>query len=218
VRRGLAGAVGVALFVAAAAVQGGRPEFDAPAAEAAAWYGDERTRIQLSCALFAAAAPFLVWFLATVAALAREAGPEAEGRGALAYGCGLVFVGLFLVDVTTLGVGSLRPENMTAEPELAVALGDLELLLMGTAAFPAAGMLAAFAALGLRDRAIWPRWVGRLAAAAAALYLLRVGTLFTADGPFAADGALGLYVPVTALAGWIVVASIVTWRLPRPAL
>lgn len=217
-RRGLSGAVAVALFAAAILVQGGRPDFDAPAAEVAAWYGDERTRIQISCALFAAATPFLVWFLATAAELAREAGPAAARRGALAYGCGLLFVALFLVDITTLGVGSLRPENMAAEPELAVALGDIELLLMATAAFPAAAMLAAFAVLAIGDGAVWPAWVGRLAAAAAAAYLLRAGTLFTTDGPFAADGVLGAYVPVLALTGWIVLASVAMARFrPRDA-
>jgi hypothetical protein len=78
---------------------------------------------------------------------------------------------------------------------------------MGTGAFPAAAMLGAFAVLALRDGAVWPRWVGVLAALAAGLYLLRAGTLFTTDGAFAADGVLGIHVPVGALAGWIVIAS-----------
>ena len=33
-------------------------------------------------------------------------------------------------------------------------------------------------------------------------------TLFTVDGPFAADGLAGLYVPVTALAAWLFLASV----------
>ena len=202
-----AGAAGVALFVVAALVQGSRPEFDAPAREVAAWYGEERTRIQLSAALCAAAVPLLVWFLATVVAVAREAGPDARRAAAVAFGCGLVFLALFTVDVTTLAVGALRPENMAAEPELAAALRDLELLLMGTGAFPASAMLAALALLALREAAVWPRRIGWLAAAAAAVYLLRVGTVFTTEGPFAADGVLGIYVPVAALVGWIFVAS-----------
>ena len=159
----------------------------------AGWYGEERTRIQLSAALLALAAAFLVWFLATVALRSAP----------VAFGCGLVFVALFLVDVTTLAVGSLRPENMAANPELAAALHDLEMLLMGTAAFPAAGMLLAF---GLAPAL--PRWLRTAALVAAPLYLLRVGTLFTVDGPFAADGALGIYVPVAALAGWILAAGV----------
>lgn len=199
-RRGAAaGAVGVALFLVAALVQGASPAFDSPGGEVAEWYGEERTRIQLSAALFAAATPFLIWFLATVG---REAAP-------VAFGCGLVFVALFLVDVTTLAVGSLRPENMAANPELAIALRDLEWLLMGTAAFPAAAMLLAFAAA-----AALPRWLRVAAAVAAPLYLLRAGTLFTAEGPFAADGWLGLYVPVAALLAWLLAAAAVLSRRP----
>jgi hypothetical protein len=44
---------------------------------------------------------------------------------------------------------------------------------------------------------------------AAPAYGLRLGTLFTTEGAFAADGVLGLYVPVSALATWIVLASVV---------
>ena len=40
-------------------------------------------------------------------------------------------------------------------------------------------------------------------------YALRLGTLFTTEGPFAADGVLGLYVPAGALASWIFLASVV---------
>ncbi len=42
--------------------------------------------------------------------------------------------------------------------------GDFELLAMGMAAPVAAGTLAAFAVLALRHEAIWPRWLGWLAA------------------------------------------------------
>jgi hypothetical protein len=120
-----------------------------------------------------------------------------------------VFVALFLADVTSLAVSALRPENMAAAPELAAALRDFEWLAMGMAAFLVSGVLAAFAVLALRDRAIWPRWLGWLAAIAALAYALRVGTLFTTDGIFAADGVLGLWVPVIAAAGWILVGSVV---------
>ncbi len=55
---------------------------------------------------------------------------------------------------------------------------------------------------------LWPQWLGWLAVIAALAYALRVGTLFTTEGAFAADGVLGLWVPVIAAAGWILVASV----------
>ena len=198
-----AGAVAIVLYAVAAIVHGDRPAFDAPGSEVAAFFDAERTRIQIACALNAATAPFLVWFLATVVSLTTRRAAN------VAYGCGLIFVAMFLVDNTALAVGALRPENMLANPELATTLVDFEWLMQGMAAFLGAGMLAAFAVLILRDDQLWPRWLGWLAAVAAPIYAIRVGVLFTTDGAFAADGVLGLYVPVGALAGWLFVASVV---------
>ncbi len=101
----------------------------------------------------------------------------------MAFGCGLVFVALFLVDVTTLAVGSLWPENMAANPELAAALRDLELLLMGTAAFPAAGMLAAFG-----FASALPRW---LRVAALAGWILVAGVALAAAKSTAGTSTAG---------------------------
>jgi hypothetical protein len=204
-----AGAIGVALFGVGSLLTGDRPDFDAPGAELAAYLDEERTRIQVGCVFLGGAAPFLVWYLATVASLTSVGGPGTRRAGAFAYGCGLIFIALFLADVTSLAVGALRPENMATAPELATALRDFEFLAMGIAAFMVAAMLAAFAVLVLRDGAIWPDWLGWLAAIAASAYALRVGTLFTTEGPFAADGVLGLYVPVVAVAVWIVLGSVV---------
>jgi hypothetical protein len=207
-----AGAIAVALFLAGALLVGERADLGAPGAEVAADLDQNRTRIQVGCALFAASMPFFVWFLATVASLTGAGGPGTRRAGAFAYGCGLVFMALFLADVTTLAVSALRPQNMAADPELAVALRDFELLAMGMAAPVAAGVFAAFAVIVLRDRAIWPRWLGWLAAITAATYLLRVGTLFTTEGAFAADGLLGIYVPVSAFAACTFMASVVLAR------
>lgn len=188
-----AGAVAIALFAAGALVLGGRPAFDAPGAELASWYAEERTRIQVAVLLYAGAGALLVWFLATIAELARSA------AAAVAFGCGLVFIALFLADVTTMAVGSMRP---VADPGIAATLQDFELLAMGVAAPSVCGMLLALSRLEL-----WPRWIRRLGVVAAAAYAPRAATLFTDDGPFAADGLLGIYVPVGALAAWTLLAS-----------
>jgi hypothetical protein len=215
-----AGAIAIVLYVAGSLVMGTPPDFDASGAEVAAYLDDERTRIQVGSAIHAAWAPLFVWFLATVASLARAGGPGARRAGAVAFGCGLAFLALFLADVTSVAVAALRPENMAAEPELAVALHDFSWLAMGMAAFLVSGTLASFAVLALRDKAIWPEWLGWLAAIAALAYLLRVGTLFTTEGALAADGVLGLWVPVIAAAGWIMMGSVVlalhVCRVPGP--
>jgi hypothetical protein len=203
-----AGAVAVALFLTSGLVIGEQPAFGAPGAEVAAHLDDARTRIQVGCAFAAAAMPFLVWFLATVVSVTRGGTVRTQRAVTVAYGCGLIFIALFLADVTSLAVSALRTDNMAASAELASALRDFEWLLMGMAAPMGSAVLVAFAVLVLRDRAIWPQWLGWLAAIAAPAYALRIGTLFTTEGIFAADGVLGLYVPVVALAGWILLASV----------
>jgi hypothetical protein len=204
-----AGAIAVVLYAVGSVVMGTPPDFDAPGAEVAAYLDEERTRIQVGSAIHAAWAPLFVWFLATVASLTRAGGPGTRRAGAVAFGCGLTFLALFLADVASLAVGALRPENMAAAPELAAALHDFSWLAMGMAAFLVSGALAAFAVLALRDKAIWPPWLGWLAVIAAFAYALRVGSLFTTEGAFAADGVLGLWVPVIAAAGWIALGSVV---------
>lgn len=203
----VAGAIAIALYAVGAVVMGTPPDFDAPAAEVVAYLEEERARIQIGAAIHAGWAPLFVWFLATVASLARAGGHAARRASAVASGCGVAFLALFLADVAAVAVAALRPENMAAVPELAGALHDFSWLVMGMASFLVCGMLVAFATLALRERIVWPEWLGRLAIVAAFAYALRVGTLFTTEGPFAADGVLGLWVPVIAVAGWIFLAS-----------
>jgi hypothetical protein len=207
-----AGAIAIALYVAAALVMGTPPGMDASGAEVARHAADNRTRLQVGSAIHAAWAPLFVWFLATVASLARERGPGAWRASVVAFGCGLVFITLFLVDVTSIAIRALRPGSMASSPELASALRDLEWLAIGMATPMVCALLAAFAVLALRDAAVWPRWLGRLAVLAAVAYALRIGMLFTTADAFAADGVLGLWVPVVAATGWITVASIVLVR------
>jgi hypothetical protein len=203
-----AGAAAVALYLVGGAIVGAPIDFDAPATEVAAYFEDEQTRIQLGAAFFAASAPFLVWFLATVVSLARASGPAAHRAAAVGYGCGVASLTLFLVDVTALTVGALRPENMLAAPELANALHDVSLLAIAMASFLTAGVFAALAVLVLRDRALWPQWVGWLAILAALACALRIGTLFTTEGVFTAGGAIGFWIPIIGFMGWTLIASV----------
>lgn len=184
------------------------PDFGAPASEVVDYLGEERTRIQIGAAIHALWAPFLVWFLATVVSLADDGGPAARRTGLVAFGCGIAFLALFLSDVGAVAVAALRPANMAAAPELAVALHDYSWLAMGMASLLVTGMLTAFALLSLREKLVWPTWLGWLGVVAGGAYALRVGTLMTTEGAFAADGLFGLWVPVVAVAGWLVAASI----------
>ena len=201
------GAIAVALFVAGATAVGDLPDFDASGSEIAAHVGEHRTGIQIGAALDAAAIPFLIWFLATIAGVARTSGPAPRRAAAIAFGCGVAYVAVFAVDIATLAVSALHPENLADAPELARALRDFEWIAIGTATPLGVAMLAALGALPLRHAAVWPRWIGWLAVGAAAAYAFRIGTLFTDSGAFAADGVLGLILPVGAILAWVLAAS-----------
>jgi hypothetical protein len=202
----------VALFLAGAIVIGERPPIDTSGQDLVAFIEAERTQIQIAVALSAAAVPFFICFLATVASLTADGGQAVRQAGLWLFGCGLAFILLFLADLTALGVSAMRPQTMAAAPEVALALLDFEFVAMGVASFSVVAMLVAAALLVLRHGVVWPRWVGGLAAVAAALYLLRAGTVFTTDGAFAADGVLGLWMPVGALVAWLLAASTVLAR------
>jgi hypothetical protein len=201
------GAIFVVMFVIGGLLMPLPSDYGGPPSAAAAYFEENDTQIQVGSAIIAAAAPFLVWFLATVRSLAQAAGPAARRAAAVAYGCGLTTLALYLSDVAALTVGALRPENMSASPELAAALLDVSFLAIAMATFLTAAILVAFAVLALRDRALWPQWLGRLALIAAVAYGLRIGTLFSTTGPFTAGGALGFWTPVVALMIWLVLAS-----------
>lgn len=217
-RGAFAGVASVGLFVASAAVSGTPPDFDASGAVVAEYFAERQTRIQIGAALAALAMPLLVWFLAAVLTVATDQGrPGSRQTATVAFGSGLVFIALYLTDVAALCVGALRPESMASAPELASALHDFSWMAPAIAAFFGAAMLCCFAVLSLRDE-VWPRLLGWAAALAALCYSLRIGALFTTDGPFAADGVLGLYVPVVALSAWVVAAGLsLGLRAPRRA-
>ena len=205
-----AGAIAMVLFVAGALIIGDLPDFEASGAEVAAHLDAHRTRIQIGCAVLAAATPFLVWFLATVASLTRAGGPGTRRAGTVAYGCGAIFIALFLADVTSLAVGALRPENMARGPRARGRPARLRVPRDGNG-----GAHGGRDARRLRGhRPSGTERSGRDGSAGSRQSRrpptpLRTGTLFTTEGPFAADGVLGLYVPVTALVGWILIASVV---------
>jgi hypothetical protein len=206
-----AGAVAVLLFVVGAAIAGRPPDFDASSQAIVDYLDEDRTRIQVSSALLVLAIPFLVWFLAAVSALVRD-GTPARSAANLALVAGAVAGGVFLTDVAALLVGALRPESMAESPALAQALYDYSWIAPAASAPLFAAMLAALGTLGLREPALWPRWLGWAGIAAAAAYLLRTGAMFTDDGVFAADGVLGFFVPIVALLGWTLLASLLLAR------
>jgi hypothetical protein len=200
------GIAAIVLFAVGFFVTPELPEPDAPASEAATYFADEQDGIQIGAAFLAASAVALLWFLATLTAVLRraEGGPRLSST---VFGAGVITIALFMADVTAFAVGAFRPENMQASPELAQALMDFSLLTLGVGSLVFAGFFLAIGVLSLRNKAL-PGWLGWTALVAAVLTAFRLGSIFTTDGVFAADGVLGFWAGVVAFAAWTLAASI----------
>jgi hypothetical protein len=206
-----AGVIAVVLFVVGFIIAPQPPDFDAPAQEVANYFGEDRTRIHVSSAFLVASVPYFLWFLATVTSLTRAGSAGARRTASWAFSCGIVTVTVFLTDVAAVTVAALRPENMAASPELAQALHDYSWLAAAASSLTFAGVFVGFATLVLRDKALWPDWLGWAAVVVALGTMLRLGALFTDEGPFAADGAFGFWIPVVGFLAWTLIGSFVLW-------
>lgn len=182
------------------------PDPDAPAAEVAAYFAEDHGSIQVGAAFIAAATLPLLWFVGTLTSVLRraEGGPRLSS---IAFGAGVITIGLLIADLTAWAVAALRPENMQAAPELAQALNDFSLLVIGLGAFVFAGFFLAVGLVTLRHQAL-PAWLGWLALVAALAVGLRIGSAVTTDGVFSYDGVLGFYAGLVAFAAWTLIASI----------
>jgi len=201
------GILAVVLFGVGFAVIPDLPDADAASAEIAAYWGDDSNAIQVGAAFLAASALALLWFLATLTSVLRaaEGGPRLAST---AFGAGLLGIGVLLAGIGVFAVAALRPENMQANPELAQALYDFNAMGYGVSSLVFAGFFVATGLVTLRFGGL-PSWLGWLALVAALATALRLGSLFTTDGPFAFDGVLGFWAPLIAFAAWTLAASVV---------
>jgi hypothetical protein len=211
-----AGAIAIALFAGGSAIIGAPPDFEEPGSAVVRYFVEGQTRIQVGSAIAAASIPFLIWFLVTVARLASDRGHPAPPAATTALGCGIAFGALYVADLAMLGVGALRPNSLASAPELATVIHDLSWILPALGAPLGAGIFIALSMLIRRHEIPCPGWMGWAAAVAGTAYLLRLGALFGTDGPFAADGLIGLWIPVVAVSTWTVLASSwLAFRLAR---
>jgi Domain of unknown function (DUF4386) len=201
------GVAAVVLFAVGFAIVPAVPDADAPASEMASYFADDPNAIQVGSAFLAASALALLWFLATLTSVLRaaEGGPRLAST---AFGAGLLAIGVFLAGIAIFSVAALRPENMQASPELAQALYDFNAMGYAVSALVFGGFFVAVAVVTLRFGGL-PAWLGWLALVAALATVLRLGSLFTTDGPFAFDGVLGFWAGLVAFAAWTLAASIV---------
>lgn len=189
------------------------PDADAPIQEWAGWYSDNENRIKIGLTIVGVSLFFFIWFLGSV----RSALASAEGRGdrlaSVAFGGGLIGAGFFLVAIGGSGAAALHAD--AADPEIPSALHDLGVVVAAPAAAGLTALFAATAIVGFRHRA-FGKSVAGLMALAAITQPFAYGTAVTKSGAFAADGALGLWVPFAGFVIGVLVLAVTLIRDPAP--
>jgi len=186
------------------------PDFNAPAEEVSAYFIDEQDGIRAGVLIVSIALFFYIWFLGSLTSTLRISAGNPR-LPSIAFAGGVIGGALFLVTLTAIAAAAFRPDQAT--PEITQALNDVGLIAAAPAAGAFAALFGATALVILRSNAL-AEWLGWLAAITAVTQLLPLGVMFTDDGAFAADGALGLIVPVIAFVVTIGALSISIMRLP----
>jgi hypothetical protein len=189
------------------------PDADAPIGEWAGWYADNEDQVKLGLTIVGVGLFFFIWFLATV----RSAIASAEGGTArlasVAFGGGLIAGVFFLVAVSASAAAVLHAE--AADPAITNALHDLGMVAAAPASAGFTALFAAAAIAGYRHGAL-PAPVAGLTALAAITQPFAYGVAATETGAFAADGVLGLWVPLVGFAIGVLALSVALIREPTP--
>ena len=189
------------------------PDVNAQAGELSSYYSDEQDGIRASVLIVSVALFFFIWFLGSLTSTLRISSGNPR-LPSIAFAGGVIGTGLLMVTLTAIAAGAFRPAQST--PEVTQAVHDIGIMAAAPAAPAFAALFAAIALVILRGGAL-PEWLGWAAAITAVAQLLPLGVIFTDEGAFAADGALGLIVPVIAFLVTIAALSICIMRLPAEA-
>jgi len=204
------GVVAVILtFVGFGMVTSGAPGYDESGEAWSGWFADNANRIQIGVIVAALSLFFFIWFLGSL----RSAIAAAEGGtgrlASIAYGGGLLAAGTLLITLAAVATAAFRPDEIS--PDLTRALNDFAAMIGAPAVAALMAFFGATAIAGYRHGAL-PAPVAGFSALAAIAQPLTFGVMFTDSGAFAADGVLGIILPVLTFAIAIVTASVTLYR------
>lgn len=168
------------------------PDLNAPAQEWSSYFLAHHNAVRAGIVLLAVGMFAFIWFLGTLTSVLRIA-TGTPRLPSIAFAGGILGAGSLLAGLSAEAVAAYRPQGV--DPLITRALNDI-FVLVGVAAIPAFTALFAATALVILRTGAFPGWLGWLLVIAAAVQPLTFGALFTKDGAFAGDGALGLFVPL----------------------
>jgi hypothetical protein len=184
----------------------------ATAERTVAYYAARPEAIKIGMVISMAASALLVpWAVAISGQIKRINGARALADVQMAS-CAL----LSLEFITPLGVFMAVSFRYEARPpEVTQALNDLGWILFVAVIWSVWVQVIAIGAAILideRPEPVLPRWLGYLNLWCAVLFVPAGLVLFFRSGPFAWNGLVGIYIPLCALVGWVMAATITVHR------
>ncbi len=137
---------------------------------------------------------FLIVFLGGFRQLITQARPDLEWIADLAFGAGLVFVGVTLVGDAMEGGAALDTVGGHADASVIRALTEGHMIMFGSTGCVLLALVAAASGYVTFASDALPSWTGWVAYATAILNVLAVPTIFggTSDTSFVSAGAVGV--------------------------
>jgi hypothetical protein len=179
------------------------PSTTSPAADVAAYFQDNRTRIIAGLFVFSIGLGLFMCFAAALWGWLRRIEPEPRPLSATFAFAGVALTGLVFAGFVPAAVGAYRPQP----PAIAGLLADLTFGLLAMSAVPTAVMLGAYAEIVWRHRWL-PMWTAWLALVGVAAHVLIAASFFSQRGILSLEGIVIVWVPATFFV-WILAVSLV---------
>ncbi|MDQ1561390.1 MAG: hypothetical protein QOE85_731 [Actinomycetota bacterium] len=161
---------------------------------------------------------FVIVFLAGFRQIITSSESDLEWVADLAFGAGLLFVGVTLVGDAMEGGAALDAASGHPDPSVLRALTEGHMLMFGSIGCVLLALVSAASGYVTLVSGALPRWTGILAYIVAVLNVVAVPTMFggTSDSSFVSAGGVGVAIFATfPWLAWVIAVGIVTIRARR---
>jgi hypothetical protein len=161
---------------------------------------------------------FVIVFLAGFRQIITSSESDLEWVADLAFGAGLLFVGVTLVGDAMEGGAALDAASGHPDPSVLRALTEGHMLMFGSIGCVLLALVSAASGYVTLVSGALPRWTGIVAYVVAVLNVIAVPTIFggTSDSSFVSAGGVGVAIFATfPWLAWVIVVGIVTIRARR---
>lgn len=189
---------------------GDYPPPDAPAAQVAAHYRENRTAVLISVFCEALSYGFFLWWLAGLRRfLTDHVAP-------LVLGTGVAYAALILVEDAALATVAKLADRPGSLPSID-ALWTFAFLEAWPFTRPFVVVFFVAVGVGLRATGALPRWLATFAFGVAVVNVAFIPSLFVDSGPYVSGGLLAHLLATSAVHLWVLAAAVEMWRTAEPS-